>query len=52
MSQNKRKAWDETVQQASGQTSTRKTTKRASGRSVVLSKTMRVVDEETRNQVR
>ncbi|CAN0245737.1 unnamed protein product [Ectocarpus sp. 12 AP-2014] len=51
MSQSKRKAWDATVQ-ASGHVPTRTKTKRASGRTVVLSKSMRVVDEETRNQVK
>ncbi|CAN0363103.1 unnamed protein product [Pylaiella littoralis] len=51
MSQSKRKAWDATMQ-AGGHAPTRKTTKRASGRTVVLSKSMRVVDEETRKQVK
>eukprot|EP00904_Undaria_pinnatifida_P009576 jgi/Undpi1/5749/HiC_scaffold_2.g01023.m1 len=51
MSQGKRKAWNATVQ-GSGLAPPRKTTKRASGRAVVLSKSMRVVDEETRNQVK
>eukprot|EP00752_Nemacystus_decipiens_P011038 g9807.t1 len=51
MSQSKRKAWDATMQ-ASGHAPTRKSTKRASGRTVVLSKSMRVVDQETRNQVK
>jgi zinc finger HIT domain-containing protein 1 len=48
----RRKAWDDAMQ-ASGHAPLKQKSKRAkSGRQVVLSKAMKVVDDETRRQVR
>ncbi|CAM9958225.1 unnamed protein product [Phaeothamnion confervicola] len=49
---NQRKAWNDTIQGRDTGRATGKMIKRASGRQTVLSKVMRVVDEETRKQVR
>ncbi|CAM9621798.1 unnamed protein product [Discosporangium mesarthrocarpum] len=52
MSQNKRKGWDAAVQAVAGHAPARKEKKRASGRTVVISKSLRVVDDATRKMVK
>ena len=54
MSKKNRSAWDEAMglAGAASKQNKKKSTKRSSGRTAVLSKAMRVVDEETRREVR